>query len=188
MSNEDDAYKHSPDGAADGQSIYRVPTVVLSRGSEELGRMIELPCATVEDDLLTIASGADYTPNYRVFPIVDSLLGAGFVANANVTYHSLGKRLAPYLNGSGELVNVAMVLQVEDRPAEAMQLLRANVVAHSEDAYAWRKLAEGYAHQEEYERAKRMIRTALQYAPGDGDLLDLFETYVREETKRGEGS
>ena len=175
-------YKQSPDGATVGKHVYRVPTVTLHRGGTELGRLIELPCTTPEADLLAIATGTAYTPNYPAFPYVDSLLAAGLVADENVGYQSLAKLLAPHLGGPFELANVSRVLQLEGREAEALQLARANVAVFREDAYAWANLARRYAEAGDHDRARRMTRNALRYVEDEDAreaLLDLLEECVR---------
>jgi thiol-disulfide isomerase/thioredoxin len=49
-----DRTKKSADGLTDTYRIERVPTVILLRGGEELGRVVELPRSTLEGDLFEI--------------------------------------------------------------------------------------------------------------------------------------
>jgi thiol-disulfide isomerase/thioredoxin len=49
-----DESKNAPDGLIDGLSIKHVPTFILSANNKEIGRITELPLATLENDMVTI--------------------------------------------------------------------------------------------------------------------------------------
>jgi hypothetical protein len=49
-----DRTKKSADGLTDTYRIERVPTIIILRGGEELGRVVELPRSTLEGDLFEI--------------------------------------------------------------------------------------------------------------------------------------
>lgn len=49
-----DRTKKSADGLTDTYTIERVPTIIVVRGGEELGRVVELPRSTLEGDLFEI--------------------------------------------------------------------------------------------------------------------------------------
>jgi len=49
-----DRSKKSTDGTTEKYTISRVPTLIVLRGDEELGRIVESPRSTQEKDLLRI--------------------------------------------------------------------------------------------------------------------------------------
>ena len=49
-----DRTKKSADGLTDAHAIERVPTIIVLRGEQELGRVVELPRSTLEGDLFEI--------------------------------------------------------------------------------------------------------------------------------------
>jgi hypothetical protein len=56
-------FRKTPYGIAEkGQNIHRVPTIIVSNNNVELGRIVESPAATLEQDLLTLVQGGSYTP------------------------------------------------------------------------------------------------------------------------------
>lgn len=57
--------KDTPEKLEEGQDIQFVPTIILSRNGEEIGRIIEFPMKTLEDDLLDIATGKEYKHIYQ---------------------------------------------------------------------------------------------------------------------------
>tara|TARA_R110000850_G_scaffold16697_3_gene51796 strand:+ start:25006 stop:25599 length:594 start_codon:yes stop_codon:yes gene_type:complete len=59
-----DENKVTPEGLEEGYNIEYVPTIILYKDGEELGRIVEYPIETLEADLLAIASGEDYHHAY----------------------------------------------------------------------------------------------------------------------------
>jgi hypothetical protein len=59
-----DRDKISPGDEHIGKDIRYVPTVIVTKDSEEIGRIVEAPIGTIESDLLEINLGIPPTPNY----------------------------------------------------------------------------------------------------------------------------
>jgi len=59
-----DREKNSPDGEETGLNIHYVPTLILYKNSSEIGRVIESPIQSLEEDMAAIINGEKYTPNY----------------------------------------------------------------------------------------------------------------------------
>ena len=54
-------FRKTHDGVAEkGMNIYRVPTIVVKRNNQELGRVVEYPVDSLEQDLLNIVKGDSY--------------------------------------------------------------------------------------------------------------------------------
>ena len=62
-----DREKNSPDGEETGLNIHYVPTLILYKNSSEIGRVIESPIQSLEEDMAAILNGERYTPNYSDF-------------------------------------------------------------------------------------------------------------------------
>ena len=56
--------KNSPGGEEIGLNIHHVPTVILYKNGNEIGRIIESPVQLLEEDMVAILNGASYTPHY----------------------------------------------------------------------------------------------------------------------------
>ena len=56
--------KDTPEGLEEGMDIQYVPTIILFKNGEELGRIVESPVETLEKDLLKIAKGEPYEHTY----------------------------------------------------------------------------------------------------------------------------
>ena len=62
-----DRDKISPNGEQEGKDIRYVPTLIVSKNNEEIGRIVESPSsesATLESDLFEISLGIPPIPNY----------------------------------------------------------------------------------------------------------------------------
>ena len=62
-----DREKNSPNGEETGLNIHHVPTLILYKNSSEIGRVIESPIQSLEEDIAAIINGERYTPNYSDF-------------------------------------------------------------------------------------------------------------------------
>jgi thiol-disulfide isomerase/thioredoxin len=62
-----DREKKSPDGEETGLNIHHVPTLILYKNSSEIGRVIESPIQSLEEDMAAIINGEKYTPNHSDF-------------------------------------------------------------------------------------------------------------------------
>jgi thiol-disulfide isomerase/thioredoxin len=61
-------FRKTHDGVAEkGLNIYRVPTIIVKRNNQELGRVVEYPVDSLEQDLLNIVKGDAYTQTHYVF-------------------------------------------------------------------------------------------------------------------------
>ena len=59
-----DRGKESPNHDEEGMNIHHVPTIVFYHEGVELGRIIETPIKSLEEDLQAILTGEVYIPNY----------------------------------------------------------------------------------------------------------------------------
>ena len=75
VDNSTSTYKQSPQHEERGRNIFRVPTILVYSGNKELGRIIEFPRVSLEQDLLAILNNNNYVPNYPA--------GNGFLENNN---------------------------------------------------------------------------------------------------------
>lgn len=57
--------KKTPDNLQEGFNIERVPTFIFYKEGKEIGRFVEYPRETVEEDILKIVSGKPYKHSYE---------------------------------------------------------------------------------------------------------------------------
>lgn len=56
--------KTTPDELEKGLDIQRVPTIIFKKNDKELGRIVEYPIESLENDMLKILKGEDYKHAY----------------------------------------------------------------------------------------------------------------------------
>ncbi|MBT3251622.1 MAG: thioredoxin family protein [Candidatus Marinimicrobia bacterium] len=56
--------KKSGHGVEDGKNIHHVPTIIFYKNGEEIGRIIESPVESLEEDIFNILIGSPQLPNY----------------------------------------------------------------------------------------------------------------------------
>ncbi|MGB5944247.1 MAG: thioredoxin family protein [Leeuwenhoekiella sp.] len=56
--------KTTPDNLEEGLNIKRVPTIICYKNGEELGRIVEYPVESLEEDMLKILNGEEYKHAY----------------------------------------------------------------------------------------------------------------------------
>lgn len=66
-------YKKSPGGEENGKNIHRVPTFIFYRNGKEMGRIVETPVSSLEEDINEILTG-EYIPYYGVVHDLDRKL------------------------------------------------------------------------------------------------------------------
>ncbi len=54
----------SPGEEQKGKNVHHVPTIIFYKGKDEIGRIIESPVGTLEEDIMDILIGNPPTPNY----------------------------------------------------------------------------------------------------------------------------
>ena len=59
-----DRSKTTPEGLEEGKNIKRVPTLIFSKNGTELGRIVEYPIESLEQDMLKILQGKPYKHAY----------------------------------------------------------------------------------------------------------------------------
>ncbi|MEO1172093.1 MAG: thioredoxin family protein [Myxococcota bacterium] len=137
----DGAYKRSPGGEEKGLEIYRVPTFIVRQGGRELGRIVEFPVVSLEEDLLAVLRGSTYTANYRSYPQVRSWLDDGRLSDASVSAETLATELKQALRSEGELAAAAKVMVDRGQVREGLKLHRVNCLLHRESATCRLRLA-----------------------------------------------
>lgn len=58
-------HKKSPDGEEVGKNINYVPTIIFYRNGKEINRIVEQTRETLEEDMLNIVTGEDYSHYYN---------------------------------------------------------------------------------------------------------------------------
>lgn len=164
VDNEREQYKRSPDGEEAGKEIYRVPTILVERGGDELGRIIEHPLLSLERDLRSILRGEDYPTSYPVYSLVQGWLDEGLLSDPAVSARGLSSIARPHVNGRGDLAAAGSVLKSRGQLDEAVKLMATNCDLFWEEARSHQQLAEALiarGKEGDLVAAERAVRRAI---------------------------
>lgn len=144
LTSADSLYKQSPTHEERGREIYRVPTVVFSQNGKEIGRITEFPVESLERDLVAIISRTGYSANYRTYPLLQTWLQSGILADTNVSMAGLAAKLRHTVSTESELNSAAYVLLARGQTREAITIFRMNATLYPQSSNCFDSLAEGY--------------------------------------------
>jgi tetratricopeptide (TPR) repeat protein len=177
IDNTEEQLKRSPGGEEAGHEVYRVPTVIVTRGGQEVNRFVEHPVLSLERDLLAIFSGEPYEASYTSYPVVRRWLRGGLLADPNVSPHGLADQVRSDIYRESELNAAARVLQSRGDVREAVTLFRVNCELYPDSSRAFTHLARGLVKLGEGAEAREAAEKALRLNKDPdavGDLVDLI--------------
>lgn len=139
LSSKPGMYKKSPENYETGLNIHRVPTFIIYKNKEEVGRIIESPVETLEKDLLSICTEKEYVPQYSEIEKIHALLQTEGVAGLSDQKIRIADRLKPIFKKPSALNTYARILYGDGKLPEAIEVLKLNVVLFPEEFsnYYW---------------------------------------------------
>ena len=173
----DGSYKQSPQHEERGKNIFRVPTILVYSGNKELGRIIEFPRLTLEQDLLAILKNENYVPNYPA--------GNGFLENLRKTklkelYHDsveIFNQLQFQLRNSFELNSIGYILLDEGKKEKSLFVFSLNKDIYPSAANAWSGLARAYLAFNRKEEARMAIVKSISLDANNEEAQRILKTF-----------
>ena len=169
-------YKQSPNGEQEGKNIHRVPTVIVYRNGTEVGRIIESPVSSMEQDLLAITSGRAYTPNYRVVERLNALLLARGSAVVAEDAPAVARELKPASLHSGELRGFGYARLFQGELEDALAIFEVNRALFPQEAVVYEGLAQVHLEQGNDAQAVAAAQRTLELQPGSKRARDVLRT------------
>lgn len=175
VSNQDSMYKQSPQHEERGQYILRVPDLLVYDNKQEKGRVVESPVVSLEKDLLTIARGNAYTPNYPAAAYLVSLFQSSSLIAIEEKMDQTVIKLKPLVQRPGELTSFANVLMTAKDTDRALVAYRLNTLLFPAEVDPLNSLAGAYAKLGNIPAAKSCCQKVLQIQPGNQQATALLE-------------
>lgn len=165
-----EAYKQGPKAETQGKGIYRVATFIVLKNNMEIGRLIEHPVTTLEEDVFKIITNLAYQPNFKSYSLIEQWLQKGLLTNANTSMRGLAKQLKPLLISHSELNSCAQVLAVQGKVKEAIFISRINAYIFYDNAETYAVLAKSLSKDGQHKEALENIEYAIKINNADEDL------------------
>jgi len=162
--------KVSPQHEEKGKNIFRVPTAIVYKNNLEIGRIIETPVVSWEGDLLKLAAGQDYTPNYHAANTFIKALKSK-KANDN-ELAKMAELYKPLFTSSGQLNSIGYFFLAKNKMAKAFTAFQLNTLLFPQDSNVWDSLAEAYATTGHKSKALDLYKKVLELKPGDSNATE----------------
>ena len=177
--------KQSPGGEEEGLHIFRVPTIVIFNEGKEVGRIIEEPVVSIEEDLLQILKG-DYQENYHgVSRVIGDMEKLG-IEKFGKRKKNIARSIRPELENYMELHSYSRVLYAAGKLEQAHKILELNQLLFPEEPSVYFNLGVFLWNTYEDEKAEQQFEQALvmeQTKPSEEEKLKEKIAFVKENRK-----
>ncbi|MEO5684764.1 MAG: tetratricopeptide repeat protein [Chitinophagaceae bacterium] len=174
VDNHDGTYKQSPTHEEKGKSIHRVPTLIMYDDKKELNRIVEYPVVSLEQDLLAIATAAQYQPNYKGAAYLLQLAAANSPAIILKDSINTIQKLQALLQRSTELNALGYVWMASGETAKALMAFQLNAQLFPTDANVYDSLGEIYTKLDKKAEARLYYQKVLQLQPGNTNAVKML--------------
>lgn len=166
LSDHPGVFKTTPDGHEQELLVHRTATIVVLRDGVELGRLVEKPSATLEEDLLAILNGSPAPVPYGAESAIHALYRADDRALVRAPTSAFLDQLES-LGDTDTLWHYAQYdLLFNGHPADAADVLHLFLTLHPESDRGYRLLAQAESDLGNSGAALYAVRRALALAPG----------------------
>lgn len=184
LHNDDAFYKQSLNHEENRAHVHRVPTFVFRNGETEIGRIVERPITTLENDLAQIDRGVPAPPRYLAVNYLIDYFQQTSIDTSDVdqfvhAYRSIQRDVS----GPGELNTYGYVLKAAGKKEEARFVFRLNAALFKYTPNCFDSLGELYLEDEDYERAMECYERVRALDPDDERALAML-TDIRSKMKR----
>ena len=165
LDSRDSVYKQSPTHEERGLNIHRVPDLIVYSRNKEMGRIVESPVVSLEKDMLAIAGGEKYIPNYKIVPYLIALFEQKNIQDIQNNLADLANQVKPLMFHFAELNAYGHVLMAAGEMDKAGISFKLNALLYSENAGVFVSLGEYYLKIADKSLAKENCMKALQLQP-----------------------
>jgi hypothetical protein len=175
LSNADSTYKQDPAHDERGMDIHRVPDMIFMDGKKEIGRIVESPEVSLENDALKILGGQPYSPNYKaVACLIDRFKNAG-ISMVQDDLADLSGELSTLASGPGELNTYGYVLMAAGEMQKAKIVFFLNTILYPADANVYDSFGEYYLKTGNRSLARVNYKKVLAIEPGNENARKLID-------------
>ncbi|MEP1032917.1 hypothetical protein [Ekhidna sp.] len=173
-------YKQAPEREERGINIHRVPTFIFhSDNGEEIGRIVEEPVVSLEDDINTVLTGKTY---HTAYPVANKLIQYFEEYSLKELRKMKSKLLDQFESGENiyELNTYGYVLWTSFQIPKAQFVFELNAELFPEEATVHQTLARFMDSLGKKKEALISVKKGLQVEPKNANLLELG-AQIREE-------
>lgn len=167
----DSVYKQSPTHEERGLNIHRVPDLLVYENGKEIGRIIERPVKSWEEDLLTILRHGKYEANYKIVSYLDSLFRTVTSEKIEKDIVKIADSLSLQITKNEGLQSFGNVLLATNQIPKALLVHRLNTMLYPTNSSGFVALGDVYLKTGERLKAKESYERALVIEPGHNKAI-----------------
>ncbi len=161
VSSKPNMYKQSPNHEERGLNIHRVPTFIFYKKGKEIGRIVESPIKSLEEDIVSIING-NYQSNYQIVTEVNSIIN-------DKDFYNKAQQLIPKYKALAknmyELNTYARLLTTQQKTEQAILVFKLNTMLFPDQPRTYMSLANTLGANGYKERAVKVLTEALNVHP-----------------------
>lgn len=150
--------RQSPTHEEVGQGVHHVPTFIIYDKDKELGRIVENPVKSLEEDLINIVKQQGYTPDFaaseQLFALFKSK-GNNYVQQNRKT---IAKTLRSRVKNVWELLRVAYILSLEKKYKAAVTTCQIADQLYPKSLDVWLNTGKYYRLDKQLAMAKKYYK------------------------------
>jgi tetratricopeptide (TPR) repeat protein len=188
LSDHPGVFKTTPGGHEQELLVHRTATIVVLRNGVELGRLVEKPSATLEEDLLAILNESPAPVPYGAESAIHALYRANDAALVRAPTSAFLDQLEA-LGDTDSLWHYAQYdLLFNGHAADAADVLHLFLTLHPESALGYRLLAQAESELGNTGAALFAVRRALAIDPDNGAAKRLEQRILTSANRRPPGT
>jgi thiol-disulfide isomerase/thioredoxin len=165
VDNAAERYKQTPDANKYQNSVFRVPTFIIEQNGVELGRIIEEPVETLEEDLLKILKQEAYQPQYALGNLVQETLNKN--SDADLTRPAFLAKCKHLMKTHYVLNGLGYVFLAQKNENNAFKVFELNTLLYPEEPNTYDSLGEILLLMGKKKLAKRTYEKVLEIDPNN---------------------
>jgi tetratricopeptide (TPR) repeat protein len=175
VDNRDSTYKQSPAHEEKGKGILRVPDLIIYNNKKEVNRVVESPVVSLEQDLLAIAKGNSYRPNYNGAVYLVQLTNENAVTDLMKDSAGLTEKLKGLTKNSTELNSLGYVWMAAGEKDKAMMAFQLNAALYPNDANVYDSLGEINMKMNNKDTARKYYQRVLEMQPANENAKKMLD-------------
>lgn len=146
-------------------NIHRVPTIVFSKGGEELGRIVEHPVESLESDMESILVKKEYKPNYYSLEVLHQLITDNGFDYLDANRTKVLEKLKPLVSNVYEMRKYGYIYLRNQEYRKAMDIFELNASLYPDSDIPCQSLGIAYMKSENLKMAREQFEKAIEKNP-----------------------
>lgn len=179
LSFHDSVYKQSPTHEEQGLGIHRVPDLLIFDSRKEIGRIVERPIRSWEQDLLSILHRENYQSRYQLVHWLQQTLNNEKIEELEQRIEQVADSLKPVVTKNEGLQSYGNVLLATNEKRKALLVLRLNTLLYPSGTSGFMALADAYLKAGDNARARENYQRVIAMEPSNQKAMSMLAQLMK---------